>query len=738
MFTDLQLWLVPGPGLIITVTGTVCLVAAFIFLIKTLRDNLSADIPGVAPREIVREIVREVAVDRKPQEAADYSYPLESEYTEFLDAAVDVFVQTSYKDIEPAQHPAPNQRIKLMFDTAPLIIEYWDKSFNRIDYNQTAAIFYDKPPNADFITELDELTFLDGYQPDGTMNRDLWQDYLSKTLENGFSKFEYELQKNNKTVYLEVVARRIEVQGTYFVVTYTSDISAHKEVLHEKEQKAIAEAHSQTKSRFLAHMSHEIRTPISAVLGIAEIQLNRDHTQEAQEAFAQIYRSSSTLIGILNDVLDLSKIEAGKMEITVKQYDVAAMLQDIAQMHAVSLENKKFKFNIAVDAKLPCRLLGDELRIKQVINNLLSNSFKYTNEGIVQLVITVKPGSRPDTVNILATIEDTGCGMSPEQVNTLLNEDYVRFNQPETTQGTGLGISITQNLLVLMDAKMDITSQPGVGTKVSVAIPQQLVDDEVLGEEAAQRIELLETITPQLSTARAPIPNGRVMVVDDIASNLYVANGLLKLYELQVETYLSAIDAIESIKAGNTYDIIFMDHMMPEMDGIAAMQILRGLGYTKPIVALTANAFVDQEEHFLQSGFDAFLAKPIKSEQLYALLERYIINKPEADAVVGATDYYSSPEAFVMIKGEFLNTHSTIVSDVEVAIQSGNFDAAECLAHRSKNFALMLKESELAKVAGDIESKFRKKEHATGEMMQAYENEVNKVVERLRDPVMGL
>jgi len=591
MFTDIQLWLTPGPGLVITIIGVVCLIAVFIFLIKTLRDNLSSDTPHTSVRAV--PFVREMASE------PNYA---ELEYTEFMDEAepVNVFLETT-----------PNQRIKLMFDTAPLIIEYWDRDYNRIDYNQTAAVFYGTPANADYTAGL----------------HDLWQDYLSKTFENGFSKFEYEVAGSNKTLYLEVIARRIEVNGAYFVVTYTSDISAHKEVLHEKEQKAIAEAHSQTKSRFLAHMSHEIRTPISAVLGIAEIELNRKHTREAQEAFRQIYRSSSTLVGILNDVLDLSKIEAGKMEISVKKYDMVAMLQDVTQMYAVSLENKKFKFIVTVDPNLPYNLLGDELRIKQVLNNLLSNGFKYTEEGDVKLIVTAKPGGKPDIVNIEAIIEDTGCGMSTEQVNILLSEDYVRFNPSEGIVGTGLGISITQNLLALMDATMNIESQPGIGTKVSVVIPQQLVDDRVLGEDAAKRLEMLEAATPELCSKRTPMPNGRVMVVDDIASNLYVASGLLKLFELQIETYLSAVDAIESIKAGNTYDIIFMDHMMPDMDGITATKILREIGYTRPVVALTANAFVDQEEHFLQNGFDSFLAKPIKSEQLYAILDKYILEK---------------------------------------------------------------------------------------------------------------
>jgi len=664
-----------------------------------------------------------------------YSAPPESEYTEFLDMPrpMDMFSQTSYEP-ENQQH-APNHRVQLMFDTAPLVIEYWDKDYNRIDYNETAAFFYNKPPNSGTITEFDDVTFLTGSQPDGLMHRDLWQDYLSKTFETGFSKFEYEVYRNNKPLHLEVVARRIEMQGAHFVVTYTSDISAHKEVQHEKEQKAIAEAHSETKSRFLAHMSHEIRTPISAVLGIAEIHLNRDHTKEAHEAFSQIYRSSSTLVGILNDVLDLSKIEAGKMELMVKKYDVATMLQDITQMHAVSLENKKFKFIVAIDANLPANLVGDELRIKQVLNNLLSNSFKYTESGTVRLTVSVKPGDEIDSVNISATIEDTGCGMNQEQVNTLLNEDYVRFDEKESAPGTGLGISITQNLLRLMDATMSIDSQPGIGTKVNVVIPQKLVDSTVLGKAAVGRLERLETTTPGACATRAPMPEGRVMVVDDLASNLYVANGLLKLFELQVSTYLSAVDAVEAIKEGATFDVIFMDHMMPEMDGIVATQKLREFGYTKPIVALTANAFTDQEAHFLQNGFDGFLAKPIKTEQLYAILEKYIrkqdVEEEPPAAVSDEVDYYSRPDVFVMVRDEFLKTHKAIISDIGNAMLDADYGAAERYAHSSKNFGLMLKQPALAEVAEKLQAAFGTQRPAPSALMQEYATQVQKILTTL-------
>ena len=544
------------------------------------------------------------------------------EYTEFLnEAEFSVFKQdTHISENSDVTTNSANERIKLMFDTAPLIIKYWDKDYNLIDYNKTAALFYNMPAKPDKSVGIDYIAT--EFQPGGIPTRELWENYLNEAFEGGFSKFEYVLQRGGKVVHLEVNARRMKVMGEYVVVTYASDISAANEMLLEKERKAVAESNSQAKSRFLAHMSHEIRTPISAVLGIAEIQLRNTHSPEAMEAFGQIYRSSTTLVGILNDILDLSKIEAGKMDLAVKKYDVADMVQDVSQMHAMSLGNKKFKFKISMDENMPRNLLGNELRIKQVINNLLSNSFKYTDTGFVKLSIMHEPAQ--ERINMILIIEDTGCGMTEAQVSALLNEDYVRFNEQPDVLGTGLGISIVQNLISLMSAKMEIDSRINEGTKITITIPQQTADDVVLGQETARRLEKIEAEAPTLSTEIIPMPHGRVLVVDDMESNLFVAKGLLGFYELQVETCLDAATALEKIKGGEIYDIIFMDHMMPDIDGMQATKMLREFGYKKPIVALTANALVEQEEEFLRNGFDEFLSKPIKTSRLHEVLVKYV------------------------------------------------------------------------------------------------------------------
>jgi len=717
MFTDVYLWLEPSAGMFITIIGMTCLVASFMALVKILRDNMSQELP-------LTSIID--SMQAKPGHTTDLQ--TSGLYTEFMDEAevLNTVHNTS------TNSDAASERIKLMFDTSPLIIEYWDKDHNLIDYNETAALFYNRQQGKSYT--LKQIDFAEEHQPDGTLPRELWQRYLSEAFDRGYSKFEYVLHKRNKTMYLEVSARRLKVADEFVVVTYTSDISAVKEMLQEKERKDIAESNSQAKSRFLALMSHEIRTPISAVLGIAEIQLHkRTHTPEAEEAFSQIYRSSSTLIGILNDILDLSKIEAGKMELAIKKYDVANMIQDVTQMHAMNLESKAFKFKVTADKNLPSSLLGDELRIKQVLNNILSNAFKYTTKGTVEFKVACEASKKDEHINIVITIKDTGCGMTEEQVAILLSEDYVRFNEQlhSHVQGTGLGVSIAQNLLKLMDASMVIDSTVNVGTNIAITIPQKVTDGKTIGLEVSYLLGRMEANTPKLDYSPTSMPYGRVLVVDDLESNLYVAKGLLELYELQIETSQSAIPILEAVKNGEVYDIIFMDHMMPDMDGMMATKLLREMGYNKPIVALTANALVEQEEEFLQNGFNDFISKPVKATHLYDVLTKHITPQPwnvYPHDSSRASSGHNRHDLFTIAWGEFIKKHPNVVSDISSAMERGDFETARYLAHTTKSLADLLNEKELTEVAQAIEITFAKKEPALHSLLDKMQNGISEVI----------
>ncbi|MDR0456496.1 MAG: response regulator [Treponema sp.] len=418
-------------------------------------------------------------------------------------------------------------------------------------------------------------------------------------------------------------------------------------------KQADAEAANLAKSAFLAKVSHEVRTPMNAILGITEIQLqNETLSADTQEALGEIYNSGYLLLGIINDILDLSKIEAGKLELIPVNYDVPSLINDTVHLNIMRYDSKPLEFKLQVDENIPITLFGDELRIKQILNNLLSNAFKYTDSGEVSLsVIFEAPQGEAADGMLVFRVSDTGQGMTLEQVDKLFDE-YTRFNTEanRTTMGTGLGMTITKYLVEMMNGKISVESEPGKGSVFTVRLPQGIVaGSSVLGKELAEnlkqfrvgRIEQMKKV-PQI--IREYMPYGRVLVVDDVETNLYVAKGLLAPYGLSVETAMSGFETIEKIKDGVVFDIIFMDHFMPKMDGIETTKNIRKLGYTHPVIALTANALAGQAEMFLANGFDDFISKPIDIRQLNAALNKLVRDKYPAETVEAARRLKSSME----------------------------------------------------------------------------------------------
>jgi PAS domain S-box-containing protein len=437
----------------------------------------------------------------------------------------------------------------------------------------------------------------------------------------------------NATRYIEWTDGRIAQ------IQHSVDVT---ELITAKEQAIQA---NKDKSSFLAKMSHEIRTPMNAILGITEIYLqNEALSPDMQEALDRIYNSGYLLLGIINDILDLSKIEAGKMELKAAAYDVPSLINDIVHLNVMRFDSKPIEFNLHVAENIPSTLYGDELRIKQILNNLLSNAFKYTDKGRVSLSVTAEHMWKEDEaqVTLVFRVSDTGQGMTAEQIQNL-GVEYTRFNTEanRTTKGTGLGMAITKQLICMMDGEISVESAPARGSVFTVRLPQGIVDASTLGMEAAENlmrfhIGKAEQMKKAPQIVREYMPYGKVLVVDDVESNLYVAKGLLAPYGLSVETVASGFEAIEKIKDGGAFDIIFMDHFMPKMDGIEAVKIIRGLGYAHPIIALTANAQAGQAEMFIENGFDGFISKPIDIRQLNLSLNKLIRDKQPHEALEAA------------------------------------------------------------------------------------------------------
>ncbi|MCL2294527.1 MAG: ATP-binding protein [Spirochaetes bacterium] len=416
-----------------------------------------------------------------------------------------------------------------------------------------------------------------------------------------------------------------------FLFDLTESELARRDAEYARE---LAEQSSRAKTNFLARMSHELRTPMNAILGIAQIELQKGGLpDEYAAALDKIYSSGVGLLGIINDILDMSKVETGKMELNPAEYDTPSLINDAVQLNIVQIDSRSIEFKLDIDKNLPLKIIGDELRIKQILNNLLSNAIKYTNNGYVKL--SVKHSMQDDDLFLHFSVEDTGQGIKPEDQNKLFSE-YLRFDNNVSSEGTGLGLSITKKLVKMMEGSIEFKSEYGRGSTFAVKIKQKAAGSKVIGAELSESLQNFTYSSKRqdvkLQVIREPMPYGKVLVVDDVESNLYVAKGLLASYGLTVDTALSGFAAIEKIEARGTYDIVFMDHMMPEMDGVETTQKLRAKGYCSTIVALTANALAGNKEMFMQNGFDDFISKPIDIQHLNIILNKYVRDKHPEEA----------------------------------------------------------------------------------------------------------
>ena len=392
------------------------------------------------------------------------------------------------------------------------------------------------------------------------------------------------------------------------------------EVARESADKANA-----AKSMFLSSMSHEIRTPINGVLGMNEIILKSDISDEVRECAHYIDSSGRTLLSVINDILDFSKIESGMMDIVPVEYSLKNVVSDAYLMMRQRAVDKGLEFVLECNPKIPKRLYGDEVRIKQIMINFITNAIKYTGEGKVTLKIDQKIATE-NNVDLVISVSDTGMGIKPEVMGTLFDA-YTRVDQERNRniEGTGLGLRITKMLVDLMKGTVDVESEYGKGSVFTAVIPQKVIDQTAVGEFMPHMEYEREEKAEEYDF------NGySILVVDDVNTNLRVVKGLLKKTNINVDTELSGEDALKRMRE-KEYDLIFFDHLMPQMDGIETLERSRtmegNLNKGVPIVILTANAIAGAREEYLCKGFADYLAKPIKSDELKKMIAKYIRNE---------------------------------------------------------------------------------------------------------------
>ena len=410
--------------------------------------------------------------------------------------------------------------------------------------------------------------------------------------------------------------------GCMYLVRVRVQIQESEEL---REAKAAAEYASQAKSVFLSNMSHEIRTPINAVLGMNEMILRESEERNILEYSENIRTAGTTLLGLINDILDFSKIEAGKMDIIPVTYDLSSVINDLVNMIQARADKKGLLLKLDFDGNIPKMLHGDEVRIKQVVTNILTNAVKYTEKGSVTFRIGYEADGS-DGVFLDFAVIDTGIGIKPEDMAKLFSEfERIEEKRNRSIEGTGLGMNITKRLLEMMGTSLKVESVYGKGSTFSFRLRQGVIKWDALGDyEAAHRASLLSM---KKYKERFTAPDARVLVVDDTPMNLTVFKGLLKKTLIRIDTADSGMQAL-SLAGEKKYDVIFVDHMMPNMDGIETLQRLRadtaGLNFTTPAICLTANAISGAREEYLAAGFDDYLSKPIDAVKLEDMLTRYL------------------------------------------------------------------------------------------------------------------
>ena len=414
--------------------------------------------------------------------------------------------------------------------------------------------------------------------------------------------------------YYNIIVINSIINFITFVMYFTIENPDVKMVEQIELAKVHAETANQAKSDFLSSMSHEIRTPLNAIVGFSENLKELNLPSEAKEDVDDIVSASQTLLETVNGILDISKIEANKIEIIDSAYDFHKVFNDIVALSKARLGNDKpVEFRYKLDDNVPRYLYGDYARVKQVIINFLTNAIKYTQEGYIDFNVSCLINQ--DICRLIIKVEDSGMGIKKESIDKLFSKFERLENEKSSIEGTGLGLAITKKLVELMHGKINVQSIYGKGSQFVVTLDQKIVDERnIIVKETNNDVKIKNDISSK-----------KVLIVDDNKLNLKVAVRLLKEYNLAVEEANSGIECIELIKKGNTYDLILMDDMMPNKNGKETFKELKTIpSFNIPVIMLTANAIEGMREDYIKEGFNDYLAKPIEREELNRIIKEYL------------------------------------------------------------------------------------------------------------------
>ena len=566
--------------------------------------------------------------------------------------------------------------------------------------------------------------------PVGTMS-DFMEHYATATDEDkilyGHNIEDIEVKTHDE---LQVLYEAIN-ETVYAVEAYIQRIEEKQRLEVDLE---IAKKASVAKSSFLSNMSHEIRTPINAILGMNEMILRESEEENTREYAVNIKSAGSSLLSLVNDILDFSKIEAGKMEILPVQYNLGSLINDLVNMVSSRAKEKGLELIVEVDKEIPANLVGDEIRLKQVVTNLLTNSVKYTEKGKVILSVSYDIVDE-ENIKLRFEVADTGMGIKNEDLRKLFSPfERIDETRNRTIEGTGLGMSIVKKTLEMMDSSLVVDSKYGFGSIFTFGVNQKVISWNPIGDFKEMYREYIDSVERYHESFTAP--EAEILVVDDTEMNLTVIKSLLKRTQIKITTLNSGRETIDLVTK-KRFDVIFLDHRMPNMDGIETYEVMKVLPNNKnkdvPVIALTANAVSGAREEYMKHGFTDYLSKPINSIQLENMLLHYLPpEKIQSVSISNGKDDYE-PQSMADIAGDSLltrlkdvdlkaginncgdvDTYTQVVKDFYISID-GKADAIEgflkekdlrnytVLVHALKSSARLIGALDLSKMAEELE-----------------------------------
>lgn len=509
-------------------------------------------------------------------------------------------------------------------------------------------------------------------------------------------------------------------------------IQTGRDLLNLEKEKQLAVAASESRTMFLANMSHEIRTPINTIVGMNEMILRENHNNNTREYARNIENATKQLMGLIDDILDFSKLDAGKLEICENPYSMAAMINDVILGMSIRLEKRDLEVNLDIDESLPSQVVGDEIRVKQILNNIVSNAIKYTEEG--NITFSVKGMWDKGRFYMVFSVSDTGVGIKEEDMSTLFDSfRRMDLKRNKYIQGTGLGLSITKQLVENMKGSIKVESEYGKGSCFTVTLPQKIVDDRPMGDLMVAHSSLV--YNEEEKETKIYKSSQRVMVVDDNDMNLTVMKALLSKKGFELELVSGGLECYELCKK-NKYTLILMDHMMPTPDGIETLHMIRedveGLNIDTPIVALTANAIKGAWEQYKNEGFAEYVTKPVEYEKLEEVLDKYLKQEVTGEDMSTNTSLYTVDreigikncsgmvDLYEEILGDFVRKCNDYKKEIKEYYQAERWQDYARIAHTLKSNSLTIGIIEFGELAKEHE--FKAKEVDTGYIRVNYES----------------